>query len=99
MRGFAALPKGILNEANRGEERNCFIVIKTTCKQPNSGANDYYRMELWIRRQKKETTFDYTEKATRLKWNTITGYPGLVGTFESSQQLLLKTVHKYTPCQ
>lgn len=41
MGGFAALPKGILNEANRGEERNCFIVIKTTCKQPNSGANDY----------------------------------------------------------
>lgn len=62
MRGFAALPKGILNEANRGEERNCFIVIKTTCKQPNSGANDYWRMHPWIQRQKRWLPFIIQKK-------------------------------------
>lgn len=31
---------------------------------------------------KREATFHYTEKRTHFKWNTITGYPGLVGTFE-----------------
>lgn len=92
MRGFAALPKGILNEANRGEERNCFIVIKTTCKQPNSGANDYERMQLWVRRQKKggylslyrkKDTFEmkYKNRLSRVCWD-----------FWASQQLLLKTL-------